>query len=191
MERHQWGLAMARQCVRAFTVATKFAEDFRQLTGYLVVVEFKQRFGGIRSKTHWSGKAGDRPFGELRLAGTWFFDGQNGGHFKVLGQFGQDGLVTHPHDQFGAQPHPTGTQVGRCLEGIGVDACHSRESRRVGIQNRGSRIHAPTAASSTRNRGWSCTRRFRRNQAFASQSLRINGAVFSSASCRSSRHPAG
>ena len=41
----------------------------------------------------------------------------NGAHFKVLGQFGQDGFgLAHPHDQFAAQRSQPGTQVGHALQ---------------------------------------------------------------------------
>ena len=123
--------------------------------------------GGIRSKTQCVGQGfGDRPLGGA-LFGAWFFDGSNGGHFKVLGQFGQDGLgLAHPHDQFAAQPPQPGTQVGNALQ-RNRSRCVPHRGKPAGSVakiSRGSRIHTPTAASSTRNRGWSCTRRFRRNQ---------------------------
>ena len=101
-----------------FAGATKFAEDFRQLPGYLVgIVEFKQRFGRHPLEDALVRQGfGDRSLGGA-LFGAWFFDGSNGGHFKVLGQFGQDGLgLAHPHDQFAAQRPQPGTQVGNALQ---------------------------------------------------------------------------
>ena len=61
-------------------------------------------------------------------------------------------------------PQP-GTQVATLSkEPKPVRSTPRKPAGSVAKISRGSRIHTPIAASSTRKRGWSCTRRFRRNQ---------------------------
>ena len=121
--------------------------------------------GGIRSKTHSSGR-GEPParWSALRcLVLRWF----ERCHFEDVGR-------VRPR-RFRARPPVRSVRCPTLTTGNAESATLSRRNRSrcvpqrgkpagsVAMISRGSRIHTPTAASSTRNRGWSCTRRFRRN----------------------------